>query len=104
DQAENVAKQTPLDVVRTNTSKNKKDEITDKTLIHFLEQLICPVDQQQDHPTKPNYDLDTCELVKPIIIEPIQKTTVGDEERLGPRSLGVLSGNPNDNLLNAAKE
>jgi len=103
--AENIDKQTPLDIARTNTSKTKKDEITDKTLIHFLEQLICSVtDQQQDHPEKPNYELDTCELVKPITIDPIQTTTIGDEERLGQQSKGFLYGNANDNLLTAAKE
>ena len=107
-QAENIVKQTPLDIARANTYKNKKDEITDKTLIHFLEQLICSVKdetgQQQDHSEKPNYDLDTCELVKPITVDPIQITSVGDEERLGLQSKGFLFGNANDNLLTAAKD
>jgi hypothetical protein len=42
--------------------------------------------------------------VKPITIDPIEKTTIGDEERLGQQSKGFLSGNANDNLINAAKE
>jgi len=70
--------------------------------------LICPAqdqrDSQLDRPTKPPVDLDTCELVKPIIVDRIRITTVGDEERLGQQSKGFFSGNANDNLLNAARE
>ena len=107
-QAENLSNQVPLDIARTSTSKNKKDEGTHKTLIHFLEQLICPVkeglDQEINEVTKPDYNLDTCELVKPIIIEPIQVTSVGVEEELGIKSVGFLQGTPNENLMTAAKE
>ena len=108
-QAQNLAKQTALDIARINTSKNKKDKMTDTTLIHFLEQLICPAvdpsdQQQQRHSTKPPDDLDICELVRPITVDPIQITSVGDEEKLGQQSKGLLSGTANDNLLAAARE
>ena len=104
-QAKNAAKQTALDLARINRSKDKKDEITNKKIIHFLEQLICPDhDESQDHSTKSIDDLDTCELVKPITIEPIQKTSIGEEETLGIQKKGFLSNNANDNLINGAKE
>jgi ankyrin repeat protein len=107
-QAENVSKQTPLDIARANKSNNKNDELTDKRLIHFLEQLICPAidptDQEQNLSTKPTSDLDICESIKPFIVEPIKATTLGDEERLGQQKKGFLFGNVNDSLLNAAKD
>ena len=105
-EAKNINNQTPLDIARTNSSKNKTDETTDKTLVHFLEQLICPVksDQEQDHSTTSNYELNTCELVKPITVYIIQKTNLGSEEIIGLQSKSIFSGTPNDHLVNGAKE
>ena len=102
----NINKQTPLDIARTNTNKDKNDEITNNMLIYVLQQLICAIktDEQQDQSVKPDYDLDTCELITPVIVDPIQVTSVGDEERLGRQNKGIFSGNANDNLFSAAKE
>lgn len=106
--AQNLSKQTPLDIARENVSKNKEDEINDKELIHFLEQLMCPppVDgsvQQSSIATKPSYDLDTCELVAPVTVSSIYISTEDAEGGLGTKRRGLLSETPNNNLYDAAK-
>jgi ankyrin repeat protein len=107
-QAQNLSKQTPLDIARANVSKNKEEEINDKKLIHFLEQLICPppvasLVQPSSNAIKPSYDLDTCELVAPVIVNPIQISTEDTEGGLGTRKRGIFSAAPNNNLHEAAK-
>lgn len=105
---QNAAKETPLDLARKDSSKNKGDEAINQGIIHFLEQLICPqrepADKQSNDFKNPKDDLDTCELVKPVTVDPIQVTSLGEEEALGVQSRGMFSGNANENLLNAARE
>ena len=108
-QAQNLLKQTPLDIARANVPKNKQEEIADKKLVYFLEQLICPLSiddslQQPSTARRPNYDLETCELVSQVTVNPIQITIEDTESALGKRSKGFFAGNPNDNLHNAAKD
>jgi ankyrin repeat protein len=107
-QARNLSKQTPMDIARTNSSTNKEEEINDKQIILFLEQLICPstVDpssQQSNNAKKPTLDLDTCELVAPVNVNPIDLANDDTEGPLGDKARGIFSGTPNDNLHNAAK-
>ncbi|CAF3141116.1 unnamed protein product [Rotaria socialis] len=106
-QAQNLSKQTPLNIARANMSNSKEEEMSDRKLIQFLEQLICPpVDssvKQIASSRKPNYDIDTCELVAPVDINPIQMITEDAEGALGKLSKGILAGTPNNNLHDAAK-
>ena len=105
--AQNRSKQTPLDMARTNVAKNKEEEMADQNLIHFLEQLICPpVDssvQQSPNAIQPDYELDTCELVAPVLVNPIPSSTESTDGTLGKQSRGLFSGSPNNNLHEAAK-
>ncbi|CAF4544023.1 unnamed protein product [Rotaria socialis] len=107
-QAQDASKQTALNIARTNVSKNKEEESNDQKLVHFLEQLICPPldkkDTQQSRISKPNLNLDTCEIVTSVTINPIQMIHDAEEEALGNKSVGFLAGNPNGNLYNAAKQ
>ena len=107
-QAQNEAKQTPLDIARTNTSKKKEDEMNDKKLISFLEQLHCPPVEKEGKKSEatisqPSVELDTCELVAPLPVKPIPAANT-DPEGLGNKSLGLFSGSPNTNLYAAAKD
>ncbi|CAF2906024.1 unnamed protein product [Rotaria sp. Silwood2] len=106
-QAQNQSKQTPLDIARANVSKSKEEEMSDKKLIHFLEQLICPpVDdlvQQSSNATKPSPDLDTCELVAPVVISSIHMSTEDTDGALGKQRKGPFAGSPNNSLHDAAK-
>ena len=104
--AVNIAGESPLHVAQASASKNQGEATIDKRLIHFLQQLACPVqsDQQQRHSGTPNFNLDRCELVTPVTVGAIEITDVGDEERLGRQAKGFLSGSANNNLMNAAKE
>jgi ankyrin repeat protein len=107
-QAQNLSNQTPLDIARANVSKNKEEEISDKKLIHFLEQLICPppmggLVQPTSNAMKPSYDLDTCELVAPVNVNPIHTSAEDTEGALGKKNRGLFAGKPNDNLHDAAK-
>ena len=105
-QAKNTADQTLIDLARMNVSKNKQDQTLDKQLVDFLEQLVYTGrDQNTGDSTTVIEDLDQCELVKPIPIEPIQITSIGDEETLGLRKpKGYLFGTINDNLFKAASQ
>ena len=107
-QAKNAAKQTPPDLARINVSKNRKDETADNAIIAFLTQLICPekdpADKQTEASTKPNEDLDTCELIRPIPVPPIKQTSLGDEEQLGQQKKNFLTNTANADLLSAARE
>ncbi|CAF4056098.1 unnamed protein product [Rotaria magnacalcarata] len=106
-QAQNLSKQTPLNIARANMSNSKEEEMSDRKLIQFLEQLICPPAdssvKQKASSRKPNYDLDTCELVAPVDINPIQVITEDAEGALGKISKGILAGKPNNNLHEAAR-
>lgn len=107
--AQNLLKQTPLDIARANVSKNKQEEIADKNLIYFLEQLIVPLSmagslQQPSNEEKPSYDLEICELVASVTINPIRITMEDTESAIGKISKGLFAGNLNDHLHNAAKD
>jgi ankyrin repeat protein len=107
-QAQNLAKQTALDIAMANVSNRKEDQLSDKQLIAFLEQLKCPVVDITDTTKntgsiKPKNDLDTCVLVTTITVKPIQIVNT-DPDGLGNRNKGFLSDTPNNNLYNAAKD
>ena len=106
-QAQNLLKQTPLDVARTNGFKNKEEEMSNKKIIYILEQLLCPpVDdslQQSANGTQPSYDLDTCDQATPVVLNPIRTSGDDEEEALGKQWKGLFSGSPNNNLHEAAK-
>ncbi|CAF0934026.1 unnamed protein product [Adineta ricciae] len=106
-QAKNRLQQTPLDIARVNVSQNKEEEFGDQKLIRFLEQLICPpVDQsieQSSHGKAPDLDLDTCELVTPVLVDPIPTATEHTEGAIGKSGKSLFSKNPSSNLHDAAK-
>lgn len=107
-QARNASKQTPLDIARANVAMNKEEEINHKKIILFLEELICPspIDgsiQPSSNAIKPSLDLDTCELVAPVAVNPIHLTNDDTRGPLGEKSRGITYGTPNDNLHDAAK-
>ena len=107
-QAQNLAKHTALDIAKANVSNRKEDQISDKQLIGFLEQLICPVvdildTTKKTDSIKPKNDLDTCIFATTITVKPIQIGNT-DPDRLGERSKGMFSGTPNSNLYDEAKE
>ena len=109
-QARNRSKQTPLDVANASVPKNKEEEINHKKVIRFLEQLIYSSAVAGDsslrpssNAIKPSLDLDTCELVTPVSVNPIHLTNAETKGTLGAGSRGFLAGNPNDNLHDAAK-
>ncbi|CAF2506662.1 unnamed protein product [Rotaria sp. Silwood2] len=106
-QAQNNSKQTPLDIARANASKTKEEEMSDKKLIQFLEQLICPpvddLGQQSSKAIKSSSDIDTCELGTPVVISDIQISTEDTDEALKKQIKGFLFGSPNNNLHDAAK-
>ncbi|CAF0924529.1 unnamed protein product [Adineta ricciae] len=106
-QTKNRLQQTPLDIARVNVSQNKEDEFGDQKLIRFLEQLICPpVDQsieQSSHGKAPDLDLDTCELVTPVLVNPIPTTTERTGGAIGKSGKSLFSKNPSNNLHDAAK-
>ena len=105
-QAQDLLRQTPLDVARAHLGKNKEEEMSNQKIIHFLEQLICPpVDDsvhQSANAAQPNYDLDTCELVTAVVVNPIRMSSEDAEGSLGKQSRGLFSGSPNNNLHEAA--
>ena len=106
-QAQNLSKQTPLDIARANIARNKEEEMSDTKLIFFLEHLICPPVGDQIQPslnaTKPSYDLDTCELAVPVTVNSMHMSTEDTDETLGKKSKGLFSRSPNTSLHDAAK-
>lgn len=103
-QARNHSNQTPLDIARANTANNKDEEINDKKLIEFFQQLICPsISGETVRGRKPDYDMDTCELAAPVEINTIQLNTDDAEGKSGFGKNGFLMRNHNDNLRDAAK-
>ena len=107
DQSKNASKQTALDIAKTNTAKTKEDQLNDKKLISFLEQLLCPPvehaeKKKEEGSMKPTIGLDTCELVNAVALQPVQMGNT-DPQGLGIGSLGILAGNPNNNMHDAAK-
>ena len=100
-QAQNGSKQTAHDIARANISQNKDEQMNDKRLIHFLEQLICPpVDDTIQQPSsiiQPTYDLDTCELVPSmVVINPIRMSSDDTDGVLGKQRKGLFSRSLND--------
>lgn len=105
--AQNLLEQTPLDVARTHGFKNKEEEIRNKKIILFFEQLLCPpvndALQQSANSTQPSGDLDTCDPVTPAVVNPIHTDSDDEEEILGKQWKGLFSGSPNNSLHEAAK-
>jgi ankyrin repeat protein len=106
--ARNLSQQTPLDIARTNVSSSKEEEMNDTKLIHFLEQLICPTvehsAQESSNATNAFCDLETCELMTPMVVNPIHVITVDTDDTLGKQSRGLFAGIPNNNLREAARK
>ena len=106
-QALNSAKQTPLNIAKSSNFSSKEDELSGKELIQFLEQLICQSNvssaPQSSTVEKPNYDVDMCQVVKPIKINPVKISTDDAEGQLGIPSRGLFAVNPNNLLHDAAK-
>ncbi|UJR18742.1 hypothetical protein I4U23_005648 [Adineta vaga] len=107
-QAQDSRKRTALDIAKINVTNNKLDELNEKKLLSFLQQLICPSIDNSKNGTeitskKANIDQDICELVETMSIQSIQ---IGDTdpEKRGSKSLGILMSTPNDNLHDAAKK
>ena len=107
DQAQNQLKQTPLDIAKENVSKNKDEQISNKKIIEFLSQLVCPSEQSKLMAPvagkKPTYDLDVCDLATPVVLNPINMSADDADAAIGKKSKGIFSVSPNTNLHDAAK-
>ncbi|CAF4287737.1 unnamed protein product [Rotaria sp. Silwood2] len=107
DQAQNLSKNTPLDIAHQNVPKNKEEEINNKKIIQFLTQLVFPpVNYKAESPAtrkKPTYDLDTCDLAMPVALKPIRMSTDDDDAAIGKKSKHLFSMSPNNNLHDAAR-
>ncbi|CAF3738531.1 unnamed protein product [Rotaria sordida] len=108
-EAKNIANQTPLDLARMKRIKmTKEDEIENKQLIKFLEQLDCPdvLNEEQRRPMSPKTidpGIDVCTVPLPVVVDQIKPHDINDEDSKGQRPLGVFAGTPNENLRKAAK-
>ena len=107
DQVQNQSKKTPLDVARENAPQSKEEEISNKKIIQFLTQLVCPpmggTRGASAVQKKPTYDLDTCDLPTPVPINAINIVITDNDAALGTSKDGFFSTALNDKLLDAAK-
>ncbi|UJR18190.1 hypothetical protein I4U23_005091 [Adineta vaga] len=107
DQAQDRLKKTPLDVAGENVFRSKEEEINNKKILQFLTQLVCPPTDATTKLTatskKPTYDLDTCDLVIPVILNTINMNVDDADAAIGEKRRSLFSTSPNNNLHDAAK-
>ncbi|CAF0944632.1 unnamed protein product, partial [Didymodactylos carnosus] len=105
-EAQNSSQKTPLEIAETNVTKSK-DEVSNKKIIHFLKQLICPkTDGEKKRPrsARPNNSLDLCDIPTQMLVDKQSPTDQSDEDPLGETKKGFLSGTPNSNLRDACEK